>query len=211
MAKKRNSNSSSSPFLSFATFILFIVVGISFYLNSQALKRIELLESSYHSVVNRMVELEYSEIDETRSARPRNVISLEQTGSSASIKESISKVLDKSEFSIEGLIYCSAAEENSEGNVTTIEALYFKGGLVTFYRLKPNTIITPRTLFSGKGRYTINGLDVLATVILEDEGTQVLNLKITELTTDQKGVLGLSLSSDVVWRSTDCDALGITL
>ncbi len=213
MAQNRSSKSGSSSFLAIAVFVLFIVAGVSFYLNSQSLKRIEQLESSYQSVINRMAELEFNggnREDGDAPARRRDVIAIEQTGTVATIKESINKVLSKSEFSVEGLIYCSPAEEVNDV-VTKVEVLYFRGGLVSFFSLSPNTAITPKTLVEGRGKYTINGLDILASVVLDDAGTQLLSLKITELTTDQKGVLGLTLSDGVTWRSSDCEALGIVL
>ncbi|MAF77308.1 MAG: hypothetical protein CME60_04045 [Halobacteriovoraceae bacterium] len=205
MAKK-NQNKPSS-IMTIALLFLFIISGALFYLNGETNNRIDLLESSTQSLLARISELE-SRAGTLNSPSPTS-ISISDNAPSK-ISESADKLLMKTSFDIDGKYFCSEGEEDNNGNISTYEVLYFKGGVVTFYEVKKNTKLTTSTLAEGKGKYQMSSLDILATLSLSEGGTKIFNFKVAELSIDQKNIISISLSPEIVWSRSVCNQNGIS-
>ena len=201
----KNNNKKSGGFLSFAVFILFLVVGLSFYLNGQTLSRLENVEKSYQSVVSRMAEMEMRGVTQSNSES----VKVSNTAPSK-LSENMGDILIRTKFNIDNQIFCSEGEETKSGDILNYEVLYFNKGILSFYNVKKYTAITPKMLAEGQGKYTLKDLDILATVTMSEGGTQIHNFKISELSKNQREIFAISLSSETTWTKKDCDRFGIT-
>lgn len=191
-----------SGFSSIITFILLCAVGAVYYFQIDSFKKIAKLSEETQNLKDELRNLSTRislATPQTNTTSKKDVVSLDTTAKIDTQK------LVKAKLTVEAQLYCSFSNGNPEsGDPPSFEAIYFKDGTAYFFAdSKPREYSSVRDA-QASGTYLLQGFDIIVPFKFKSGEVEVISLKISNLSSDQKDITGLKITPNTYWKQKTC-------